>query len=115
MRDVAFTGTIAPGTVWIRARESRISLWRWRRQCHNSPPMARNGLKDTGATPVSPRYYSPGLPFFTNLSNQNKTEREIYERLFIIVLEEDALKKSWINLHLGKAKEEAIYSAIPGE
>src|SRR5262245_43847755 len=64
MRDVAFTGTIAPGTVWIRARESRISLWRWRRQCHNSPHMARNGLKDTGATPVSPRYYSPGLPEF---------------------------------------------------
>src|SRR5262245_43317647 len=62
MRDVALTGTNAPGTVWIRARESRISLWRWRRQCHNSPPMARNGLKDTGATPVAPRYYSPGLP-----------------------------------------------------
>jgi hypothetical protein len=24
--------------------------------------VARNGLKDTGLTPVSPRYYSPGLP-----------------------------------------------------
>jgi hypothetical protein len=24
--------------------------------------VARNGLKDTGSTPVSPRYYSPGLP-----------------------------------------------------
>src|SRR4029453_13401168 len=62
MGDMAFTRTIEPGTVWMRARESAISLWRWRRQCHNGPPMERNGLKDTGATPVSPRYYSPGLP-----------------------------------------------------
>src|SRR5215216_8131735 len=62
MRDVAFAGTIALGTVWSRARESRISLLRWRRQCHSGPPVARNGLKDTGSTPVSPRYYSPGLP-----------------------------------------------------
>jgi hypothetical protein len=45
--------------------------------------------------------------FFKSLSNQNK--REIYERLFIIVLEAEALQKSWINSHLGKAKEEAIY------
>jgi hypothetical protein len=25
MGDIAFTGTIEPGTVWIRARESAIS------------------------------------------------------------------------------------------
>src|SRR6266567_9323454 len=59
---VAFTRTIETSTLWIRTRESGISLLRWRRQCHNSPPVARNGLKDTGSTPVSPRYYSPGLP-----------------------------------------------------
>src|SRR4029450_8041589 len=64
MRDVAFAGTIEPGTLWIRAREASISLLRWRRQCHNGPPVVRNGLKDTGLTPVSPRYYSPGLPDF---------------------------------------------------
>src|SRR5262245_51862632 len=62
MRDVACAGTVELCTLWIGARESDISLLRWRRQCHNSPPVARNGLKDTGATPVSPRYYSPGLP-----------------------------------------------------
>ena len=62
MRDVAFAGTIEPDTLWIRAREASISLLRWRRQCHNGPPVVRNGLKDTGLTPVSPRYYSPGLP-----------------------------------------------------
>src|SRR4030095_11844332 len=62
MRDVAFAGTIEPGTVWIRAREWRISLWCWRRRCHHSPPMVRHGLQDTGSTPVSPRYCSPGLP-----------------------------------------------------
>src|ERR1043166_3844792 len=62
MRDVGFAGTSEPCTLWIRTRESGISLLRWRRQCHNSPPVARNGRKDTGSTPVSPRYYSPGLP-----------------------------------------------------
>src|SRR5262249_1969265 len=66
MHDVAFARTIEPCTMWIRTRESGISLVRWRRQGHNSPPLARNGLKDTGATPVSPRYYSPGLPPFTS-------------------------------------------------
>jgi len=64
MGDVAFAGMIEPCTVWIRARESGISLWRWRRQCHSSPPVARYRLQDTGSTPVSPRYYSPGLPVF---------------------------------------------------
>src|SRR5262245_15568674 len=64
MRDVAFAKTIEPGTLWIWARESGIALLRWRRQCHNGPPVARNGLKDTELAPVSPRYYSPGLPFF---------------------------------------------------
>src|SRR6266702_7634670 len=63
---VAFTRTIETSTLWIRTRESGISLLRWRRQCHNSPPVARNGLKDTGSTPVSPRYYSPGLPLSTS-------------------------------------------------
>ena len=62
MRDVAFAGTIEPGPVGIRARELRISLLGWRRQCHTSPPVVRNGLQDTRSTPVSPRYYSPGLP-----------------------------------------------------
>jgi hypothetical protein len=64
MREVAFAGTMAPGTVWIRARAWRRALWGWRCPCHNSPPVARHGLKDTGSTPVSPRYYSPGLPVF---------------------------------------------------
>jgi len=69
MREVPFAGTIAPCPGWSRARESRRALWRWRRQSHSGPPMARNGLQDTGSTPVSPRYYSPGLPYFdyTNL------------------------------------------------
>jgi hypothetical protein len=62
MRDVACTGTMALGTWWIRARESGISLLRWRRQCHNGPPVVRNGRKDPGWTPASPRDYSPGLP-----------------------------------------------------
>src|SRR5215813_12421026 len=62
MRDVAFAGPVELCTVGIGARASGISLWRWRRSCHNSPPVARNGLKDTGSTPVAPRYYSPGLP-----------------------------------------------------
>jgi hypothetical protein len=59
MRDVACAGTIELGTLWIRTRESDISLLRWRRQGHNSPPMARNGRKDIDSTPVVPRYYSP--------------------------------------------------------
>jgi methyl-accepting chemotaxis protein len=62
MHDVPCAGTIELGTWWIRARESGISLLRWRRQCHSGPPVARNGLHDTESTPVSPRYYSPGLP-----------------------------------------------------
>src|SRR5262249_17997891 len=62
LHDVTFAGTIAPCTVWIRARESSISCFRWRRQCHSGPPLARNGLHGTEATPVVPRYYSPGLP-----------------------------------------------------
>src|SRR5215468_2391540 len=69
MGDVAFAGAIEPCTLWIRARESGISLWRWRRQGHNSPPMARYGLKDTGSTPVAPRYYSPGLPISPTTRN----------------------------------------------
>src|SRR5438477_8488363 len=76
MRDVAFTGTIEPFTVWIRARESGIAFWRWRRQCHNSPPVARNGLKDTGSTPVAPRYYSPGLPI--HLGSRQKCAAPTY-------------------------------------
>jgi len=62
--NVPFTGTIEPGTVWIWARESSISLWRWRRQYHSGPPVAGNGPKDTEQTPVVPRYCSPGLPYF---------------------------------------------------
>src|SRR6516162_7097720 len=66
MRDVAFAGTIEPRTVWIRARELRIALLCWRQQGHNRPPVVRNGLQDTGSTPVSPRYCSPGLPKFAD-------------------------------------------------
>jgi hypothetical protein len=62
MRNIACAGAIELYTVWIRARESGISLWRWRRQYHSSPPVAGNGPKDTEPTPVVPRYYSPGLP-----------------------------------------------------
>lgn len=62
MRDVPCAGAIAPCPVWMRARESGIALWRWRRQCHSGPPVARHGLQDTGLTPAMPRYYSPGLP-----------------------------------------------------
>jgi hypothetical protein len=49
-------------SMWIRTRESGISLLRWRRLCHGGPPVARNGPKDTDLTPAFPRYYSPGLP-----------------------------------------------------
>src|SRR5262245_9697116 len=79
MRDVACAGTVELCTLWIGARESDISLLRWRRQCHNSPPVARNGLKDTGATPVSPRYYSPGLPDFlvSHLREGCETRRKV--------------------------------------
>ena len=62
MRDVAFTRTIELRTLWIRTRESRISLLDWRRQCHSGPPLSRIGPKDIDLTPVFPRYYSPGLP-----------------------------------------------------
>src|SRR5262245_37694610 len=62
MRDVAFAGAIELRTVWIRARESSISLLNWRRQCHSGPPWVGNGPKDTRLTPVALRYYSPGLP-----------------------------------------------------
>jgi hypothetical protein len=62
MRDMACAGAIELGTVWIRARESGISLWRWRRQYHSGPPVAGNEPKDTEQTPVVPRYCSPGLP-----------------------------------------------------
>src|ERR671938_311622 len=64
MRDIAFAGTIELRTWWIRARESRISLLDWRRQCHHGPPLRRIGPKDIDSTPVSPCYYSPGLPVF---------------------------------------------------
>src|SRR5262249_2318692 len=64
MRDVASAGTIALRTLWIRARESRISLLDWRRQCHSGPPLHRIGPKDIDSTPVFPRDYSPGLPNF---------------------------------------------------
>src|SRR5919202_858480 len=64
MRDVAWAGAIELCTVWIRARESGISLWRWRRPYHSGPPVAGNGPQDTEQTPVVPRYYSPGLPRF---------------------------------------------------
>jgi hypothetical protein len=62
MRDMACAGAIALCTVWIRARKSDISLWRWRRPYHSGPPVAGNGPKDTEPTPVVPRYCSPGLP-----------------------------------------------------
>jgi hypothetical protein len=62
MHDVACSGAIEACTLWIRARESGISLLRWRRLCHSGPPVARYGPKDTDLTPVFPRYYSPGLP-----------------------------------------------------
>src|SRR5262249_56389908 len=64
MRNMACAGAIERGTVWMRARESSISLWRWRRPYHSGPPVAGNGPKDTEPTPVVPRYYSPGLPKF---------------------------------------------------
>src|SRR5262245_29853975 len=67
MRDIVCAGAIELCTVWIRARESRISLWRWRRPYHSGPPVAGNGPKDTEPTPVVPRYYSPGLPNFDAL------------------------------------------------
>src|SRR5215475_12303018 len=63
MRNIACAGAIALCTVWMRARESSISLWRWRRPYHSGPPVAGNGPKDTEPTPVMPRYCSPGLPF----------------------------------------------------
>src|SRR5215813_7414597 len=69
MRDVPCAGTIEPCTLWIRARESGISLLRWRRRYHSGPPVTRNELKDTGPTPVSPRYYSPGLPTYRSTKN----------------------------------------------
>src|SRR5262252_917429 len=71
MRDVAFTGTIELRTLWIRARESRISLLDWRRQCHSGPPLCRIGPKDIDSTPVFPRYSSPGLPQIRCTGNAN--------------------------------------------
>jgi hypothetical protein len=62
MPNIACAGAIELCTVWIRARESSISLLRWRRPYHCGPPVAGNGPKDTEPTPVVPRYYSPGLP-----------------------------------------------------
>src|SRR4051812_37974227 len=59
---IACAGAIELGTMWIRARESSISLLRWRRQYHSGPPVAGNEPKDTEQTPVVPRYCSPGLP-----------------------------------------------------
>src|SRR5947208_14670079 len=67
MRNVAFAGTIELCTVWVRARESSISLLDWRRQCHSGPPWSRIGPKDIDSTPVLPRYYSPGLPGFLTM------------------------------------------------
>src|SRR5262249_11366580 len=64
MHDVAFAGVVESCTLWIRTRESGISLLHWRRLYHGGPPVARNGPKDTDVTPVFPRYYSPGLPYF---------------------------------------------------
>src|SRR4030095_10901451 len=65
MHEVSFAGVVESCTLWFRTRESRIPLLRWRRLCHDGPPVARNGPKDTDLTPVFPRYYSPGLPIIT--------------------------------------------------
>src|SRR5215510_7426429 len=62
MHNVLCAGTIEARALWIRTRESGISLRRWRRLCHGGPPVVRNGPKDTDLTPVAPRYCSPGLP-----------------------------------------------------
>jgi hypothetical protein len=62
MHDVAFAGMIEARALWIRARESRISLWRWRRGYPRGPPWSGIGPKDIDSAPVVPRYCSPGLP-----------------------------------------------------
>src|SRR2546427_10920310 len=67
MRDMACARAIALCTVWIRARESRISLLRWRRQYHSGPPVAGDGPKDTEQTTGVPRYRSPGLPMIATV------------------------------------------------
>src|SRR4030095_5961930 len=69
MRNVAFARAIEPRTLWIRARESSIPLWRWRRRYHSGPPVLRNGPKDTDLTSVVPCYYSPGLPRIASEKN----------------------------------------------
>ena len=62
MDNIACAGAVEPYTLWMRTRESCIALLRWRRQYHSGPPLAGNGPQDTDLTPVSPCYYSPGLP-----------------------------------------------------
>src|SRR5215475_8609030 len=72
MHNVLCAGTIEARALWIRTRESGISLRRWRRLCHGGPPVVRNGPKDTDLTPVAPRYCSPGLPVIVSTDLPNR-------------------------------------------
>src|SRR5262245_9623532 len=78
MHNVLCAGTIEARALWIRTRESGISLRRWRRLCHGGPPVVRNGPKDTDLTPVAPRYCSPGLPGFTDSELRNAVQLKEY-------------------------------------
>src|SRR5205085_11072095 len=62
MADVAGVRPIELLTIWIGARQCRISFLSWRHRYHGGPPLIGNGPEDTDSTPVVPCYYSPGLP-----------------------------------------------------
>src|SRR5262245_48759032 len=87
MHNVLCAGTIEARALWIRTRESGISLRRWRRLCHGGPPVVRNGPKDTDLTPVAPRYCSPGLPLF--VVDCYFTLIIAFEKFFVKTLNED--------------------------
>jgi hypothetical protein len=71
MYNIAVARAVEPSTLWIRTRESCITLLRWRRRSHGGPPfLAGNRPQDTDSTPVSPRYYSPGLPDYHKINFQ---------------------------------------------
>ena len=50
--------------------------------------------------------------FFKRLLKQGKEEKEIYRRLFIILMEGEALGMSWGDAFLAKAKEKSLYQSF---
>src|SRR5262245_51267323 len=98
MHNVLCAGTIEARALWIRTRESGISLRRWRRLCHGGPPVVRNGPKDTDLTPVAPRYCSPGLPDYGRLPISCRMRPRYLRALRAVISMFDALEKGQVEL-----------------